>query len=313
MPVLIRGRWTTSREPAPLRAPGDRDRRAIPSAAGPGHPRAGVRLLEACSNPHCATGWLHLWRSRSTPVFEGGWTCSADCTRDRIQAAVWRELDGHSGSADVYRHRIPLGLVMMEQGWITAQRLKQALEAQRSSGDGRLGDHLVRLGISEHLVARALSLQWSCPLLAVDFHDPHSVASLLPRFFVDAFGALPLRVAAGRLVYLGFEERLDPVLALALERQSGLRVESGVVRGSEFRGALARMLRVPFPRVELLEAASEPALVHALAQAIERAGPVESRLARVHDCLWLRMWNRAEPGTLPDIGSVQDVIASVGA
>ena len=54
----------------------------------------------------------------------------------------------------------------------------------------------------------------------------------MPRLFVDAFGALPLRVAAGKILYLGFEDRLDPVLALAVERMTGLRVESGLVQES---------------------------------------------------------------------------------
>jgi hypothetical protein len=271
-------------------------------------------LLEACSNPHCASGWLHLWRSRSAPILEGGWTCSPVCTEERIEAAVRRELDGRGSGTIAYRHRLPLGLLMMEQGWITSAQLKQALDAQKAAGAGRLGQFLVRQqGVSEQLVTRALSLQWSCPVLPLEFHDPEALSPLLPRLFVDAFEALPLRVAAGRLVYLGFEERLDPVLALALERMSGLRVESGLVRGSEYRPAHARMLEAVFPPVELLEASSEPALVRALAKVLERARPVQSRLVRMHDCLWLRMWNKTQPGTLPDVSSVRDVIGSIGA
>jgi hypothetical protein len=135
----------------------------------------------------------------------------------------------------------------------------------------------------------------------------------MPRLFIDAFGALPLRVAVGRLVYLGFAERLDPVLALALERMSGLRVESGLVRASEFRPAHARMLNAVFPRADLMEAASEPALVRVLAQAVERVRPVESHLVRVHDCVWLRMWTQPPAGPLPEPGLVHDVIASIGA
>jgi len=46
------------------------------------------------------------------------------------------------------------------------------------------------------------------------------------------------------------------------------------------------------PAVELIEAGSQPALVQALAKRIERARPVESRLVRMHDCLWMRMWLR---------------------
>lgn len=274
-------------------------------------PRRGI--LVACSNPGCSSGWLHLWRSRSAPVFEGGWCCSAACTGERIQAAVRRELDGRGSGGEKHRHRVPLGLLMMEQGWISAGQLKEALEAQKAAGGGRLGHFLVgRQGVNERLVTRALSLQWSCPVLPLEFHDAAALGPLMPRLFVDAFGALPLRVAAGKLAYLGFEDRPDPVLALAVERMSGLRVESGLVVESQFRLAHGRMLNAVFPGVELLEAASEPALVRALTRAVERERPVESRLVRVHHCLWLRMWNRAQPGPLPEVGSVRDLIGSIG-
>jgi Type II secretion system (T2SS), protein E, N-terminal domain len=273
--------------------------------------RAG--LLERCANPGCASGWLHLWRSRSAPVFEGGWNCSAACTEERMRAAVRREFEGRASGPAGYRHRMPLGLLMMEQGWITRAQLKLALEAQKAAGVGRLGDFLVRQqAVTEQHVTRALSLQWSCPVLPLPFHDPEGLSPVMPRLFVDAFGALPLRVAAGRLLYLGFEERLDAVLALAVERMSGLRVEGGLVPSSEFLPAHRRMLKAVFPRVQLLEAVSEPALVRALARTVERVRPVESRLVRVHDCLWLRMWKKADAVPVPAADSVEDVIGSIG-
>jgi hypothetical protein len=257
---------------------------------------------------------MHLWRSRSAPVFEGGWNCSAACTAERIEAALRREMDGRGSSSENHRHRIPLGLVMLEQGWITASQLRQAMDAQRVAGAGRLGHWLVRqLGVSEQLVTRALGLQWSCPVLPLEFHDAEGLTALVPRLFIDAFGALPLRVAAGKLVYLGFEDRLDPVMALAVERMTGLRVESGLVQGTLFRQAHARMLDARFPAVELIEAASEPAAVHALSKSIERTRPAESRLVRVHDCLWLRMWHRPQNGPLPERDSILDLICSIAA
>lgn len=269
--------------------------------------------FEACANPACRSGWLHLWRSRQTPVFEQGWTCSAACTFARVSFAVRRELDGRVTVPEVHRHRIPIGLTMLEQGWITASQLRHALEAQRAAGGGRLGHWLVRQqGVSEKLVTRALGLQWSCPVLPLDFHDAEALAVLLPRLFIDAFGTLPLRVAAGQLLYLGFEDRLDPVLALAIGRMTGLRVESGLVQGSLFSPAHTRMLGVRFPRVELIEASSEAAVVHALSKAIEKARPVAAELVRVHDCLWLRMMLRPQTSMVPELGSVQDLICSIG-
>jgi hypothetical protein len=281
------------------------------SNAGQSFARSG--LFATCANPGCSSGWLHLWRSRQTPVFEGGWSCSAACTAARVAEAVRRELEGRGLPQESHRHRVPLGLVMLEQGWITAGQLRQALDAQRLAGAGRLGHWLVRKqGVSEQLVTRALGLQWSCPVLPLEFHDAEALTVLLPRLFLDAFGALPLRVAAGRLLYLGFEDRLDPVVALAVERMSGLRVESGLVQESLFAPAHTRMLQAKFPKVELIEASSEPAAANALAKLVEQARPVEARLVRVHDCLWLRMWRRPQTGPMPERGAVQDLICSIG-
>jgi hypothetical protein len=214
---------------------------------------------------------------------------------------------------EAHRHRIPLGLTMLEQGWIGPHQLRGALEAQKAAGGGRLGRWLVRnQGVDERLVTRALGLQWSCAVLPLEFHDAEALTGLLPRLFIDAFGALPLRVAAGELLYLGFEDRLDPVLALAIERMTGMRVESGLVHGSLFAPAHTRMLGARFPPVELIEACSESAVVHALAKAIEKARAIESKLVRVHDCLWLRMKLGPPAGPLPGPGSVRDLICSIG-
>jgi len=271
-------------------------------------------LLPTCSNPACVSGWLHLWRKRSAPVFEGGWVCSAACTSARIEAAVRREMEGKRLDPAGHRHRVPLGLVMLEQGWITSEQLRQTVEAQRSAGQGKLGQWLVRQhGISEHLVARALSLQWSCAVLPLEQHDPEAMAPMLPRLFVDAFGVLPIRVAAGAILYVGFEERPDPVVALALERMSGLHVEPGLVPESLFQSAHQRMLSVVYPSIELLEAASETPLIRVLARAVERARPVEARLVRIHDCLWLRMWTRPRSGPVPESSGVEDVVCSLAA
>lgn len=269
-------------------------------------------LFENCANPNCRSGWMKLWRSRSTPIFEGAWSCSPECTSALVSAAIGREMDGRASSSDLHRHRMPLGLLMLQKGWITQQQLRVALDAQKTAGAGRLGHWLMRQGaINEQMIARAIALQWACPVLGMEFHDAEGLTGLVPRLFVDAFGALPLRVAAGRILYLGYEDRLDPVLALAVERMTGLRVESGIVLESDFRPAHTRLLGARFPSVELLEAASEPVLVQAVVKRLERAKPVDARLVRVHDCLWLRMWHRRQSLPVPDLDTVEDVICSV--
>jgi hypothetical protein len=271
-------------------------------------------MMQTCANPQCRTGWMQLWRSRTGPVFEGGWSCSAECTEARLRAAVMRENKGRSAASEPYRHRIPLGLLMLEKGWITDAQLRGAVTSQKKHG-GRLGGWLVRgQKVNEDLVTRALALQWSCPVLSTNAQDPERLAPLVPRLFVDGFGATPLRLAAGKVLYLGFEDRLDPVLARAIERMTDLRVECGVVADAEFSSAHERALRVKYPAVELVEASSEGMLTRAMAKALEKTRPAEAKLVRVHDFLWLRMLRRAEPGAgiLAEPETVEDVIGTVG-
>jgi hypothetical protein len=270
------------------------------------------RWLETCANQACRTGWMQVWRSRSAPVFEGGWTCSEACMATRMRQAVLRECKGRAEARPPHRHRLPLGLLMLEQGWVTAEQLRGALESQRKHGAGRLGSWLVKQhGVSEETVTRALAMQWSCPVLSVRSQHPAQLASFVPRLFVDAFGAVPLRLAAGKVLYLGFEDRLDPVLARAVERMTGIRAECGVVTDSEFAHAHARMLRADYPAVELIEAVHEEALTRALTRAIERAKPVSARLVRVHEFLWLRMSRQTEGGAAAGAEGVQDVIGTI--
>jgi len=285
----------------------------LPSSGGLFTPIGGTRagFLAVCANPACRSSWLRLWRSRNVPVFEGGWTCSPECTIARVYGAVLREIEIHRDSGE-HRHRVPLGLLMMERGWISREQLRRALQAQRTAGSGRIGDWLIRQNAAtEETITRALALQWSCPVLGAELYQIAALAPWMPRLIVDAFDVLPLRLVPGKVLYLGFVERLDLALALAVERMSGLRVECCVVPESEFRPAHANILQEPFPSTELVEAASPSCAARVLAKSIERARPAAAQLVRVHDCLWMRMWLRLQPEGSPRVDAVQDILCSI--
>lgn len=274
--------------------------------------RRASRTLPACANPRCATGWLHLWRKRRVPVVEGGWLCSKVCTRARVEELLRREQLAARPTA-AHRHRVPIGLVLLTQGWITHDQLKKALKAQRGGSRLRLGEWLVQhCGLSEVRLTQALGLQWSCPVFSLEQHGGLPV-TVIPRLLPESFGFVPLRVTSSGTLYLAFEDRIDHSLALALERMTRLRVESGLLCGSEFRIAQQRMLRSGFPRVRMIEAGSLDLLAEAFTLRIEEEKPVEARLVRMRDLFWLRLWRSSEmdvAGMAPASG-VQDVIGSI--
>ena len=269
----------------------------------------GSHLIDRCANPQCSSGWLHIFRNRSVPIFEGGWTCSPECTEACVLSAVRRELNGRSSVRRTHQHRIPLGLLMLEKGWISQEQLRAALEAQNSHREARFGEWLIKQHVvDESMVTRALGLQWGCPVLLPDLHTRPTLAAIMPRLLIEVTGALPLRVAANRILYLGFEQSLDPVLALALERITGLRVESGIVPSYAFRQTLQHTLELKFAHSQLAQAASVSAASHLMAKAVERAQPLEARLVRVHNFLWMRLILSHSLTSPAEISSVNDVI-----
>jgi hypothetical protein len=290
----------------------------LPQAASAGRKRAGAGFFPVCANSGCSSGWLRLWRARQTPVFEGGWLCGPQCTRTLVRAAVAREMQGHQEPIAAHRHRVPLGLVLVSQGAITPGQLKAALARQKVSG-GRLGMWLRRdHGVEERVITRALGAQWGCPVLSLDNHSPERVAALAPRLFLDAFGVLPLRRAGALLLYLGYEDRIDRCVNFAIERMTGLRVEAGLVDGGEFARAHACMLGAAFPPARLIEAGNADAMAATFTRILEETKPAESRLVRMHDYYWLRMWKRREGAADPAaarigwrLDAVEDVLGSL--
>ena len=252
------------------------------------------------------------WKNRRRPIFEGHWGCSTRCLQAVIHRALRRErgdLRLSSGEdQDVpHQHRIPLGLVMLSQGWITQAQLRAALEAQRLAGTGRIGEWLVqKSGVNSAQITRGLATQWSCPVLPIDGFAPSAMALTMPRLFVEKLGLLPLRIASSSIFYLAFSDRLNASAALAIEQMSGLRVESGLLDDSHYEQARERLLATEF--IETNEESFQDAegLSSRIASILEARQPLGSRLVRLHKHYWLRTWLETGAysgvGTLPSTG-----------
>jgi hypothetical protein len=272
-----------------------------------------------CGNAECSSGWTVPWRSRRRPIFEEQWGCSGRCVLAMVRAAVRRELgDGAAAAVAPHRHRVPLGLMMLAQGWITQAQLRKALDAQREHGTGRIGDWLIaECGVDPEKVTRALSMQWGCPVLTTDGFSPDAMALTMPRIFAEEFGFLPLRVAGSRILYLGFEDRMDASAALALEQMSDLKAESGLVDEAHFRAARRKMLECDGVTLKLERMADTDVLAGRITAILEQKQPVASRLVRLHEYFWLRIWLEngtiGRAGTLPVTGEdVSDHVFTIG-
>jgi hypothetical protein len=262
---------------------------------------------EVCGNPACSGGWLAFLRDRRRPVFDRQWGCSAKCLETMARAGVQRESgeEDAEGRGAEHRHRMPLGLILLAQGWITQAQLEHALDRQRRAGKGRIGSWLTQeCGLDPRHITRGLGVQWGCPVLSMEGFDAQRMALAAPRLLVEQTEMLPLRIAGARTLQLAFADRPDASAALAVERMSGLKVESGLMDPSPWAAGRQRLGQCRF-----VEAAFEPvgkveSLPGRIAAALSRMQPMASRLVRVHQFYWLRMWlesgaMRTRDGGLP--------------
>jgi len=277
----------------------------VSGSIAPTYPTTGTGK-QTCANPDCSGRWKMPWKNRRRPIFESHWGCSTKCLEAIIRRSLRRErgdLRPLSGEGAPHRHRIPLGLMLLEQGSITQSQLRRALDAQRCAGQGRIGDWLVQeCGVSSSLITRGLATQWSCPVLPMDGFAPAAMALTLPRLFVEELRLLPLRVAGSRILYLAFNDNLDASAAFAIEQMSGLRVESGLLEDQQFESARGRLLESDFVTVKQRLYLDADALAARIAAVLEDTEPIGSRLVRVHQHYWLRTW--LESGAYSGIGNM---------
>jgi hypothetical protein len=273
----------------------------------PGFPAvtAAANAERVCGAPSCNGGWTLPWKSRRRPIFEQEWGCTACCLTRLVEAAVRRETGEGvaTDSVEPHRHRVPLGLVLLAQGWISHPQLQQALEAQRASGRGRIGDWLTqRCGIPEERITRGLGAQWNRPVLTLDGFSAAAMALVMPKRLLAEFGQIPLRMAGSSLLYLAFEERMDASVSLGLENMSGLTVESGLLTGRQFEAARTAILEADGVPVHMKLVSDRDALTAGIVRVMLQRQPVATRLVRVHQYYWLRMW--LETGATQGVGGL---------
>jgi len=246
-----------------------------------------------CGNPACSGRWLAFLKDRCRPVFEGQWGCSAKCVEAMVKAAIRREA-GEGGEVEdggEHHHRVPLGLILLTRGWINHSQLQHALDMQRRAGRGRIGDWLIKeCGLKEECVIRGLAVQWRCPVLPVEGFKPEAMALTMPKVLVDRLGMVPLRIVGESIFYLAFEDRLDASAAFAMERMSGLKSQSGLADGAELQTARRRLCECDFVDARVEHAEDVAAMAKKAALALNELQPRASRLVRVHQFYWLRMW-----------------------
>ncbi len=189
-------------------------------------------------------------------------------------------------------NRLPLGLVMLSRGEITAQQLRQALEMQRSTRSGRIGQWLVRMGaVVEEQVTNALAAQQGCPVFAPPETQSLPATMHWPGPLIDIYRAVPVfYTPAQSTLYVGFLEGVDHSFLSSVEQMLQCRTEPCIIPPSVFRHTVERRAACW---------TSETILIHQRQTSFEMARAIGNYAQQVRaerctitscaDCFWIRL------------------------
>ena len=200
------------------------------------------------SFPRCAHSgceYRALWR-RLLPVhgiqLQQQWYCSPQCFEHAARRCFSRA-STTPAAPPRGQHRIPLGLVLLSRGQLSNAQLRSALQAQRESGRGRIGQWLEKLGFAtEQQVTAAMGMQWACPVLpASAVGSAADFAATLPIGLLESFRMLPVHFSRERVLYLAFSEGVDYTALYAIEQALQCRTEACLIGTTTMDAALARL------------------------------------------------------------------------
>jgi hypothetical protein len=181
------------------------------------------RFASPCDNPACPHRdklWPSRLRANSSVLFDSRRFCEPACFYNLLEYRV-RSLLASFLVQKSKVHRLPIGLLLLEQGAINKLQLREAVRLQRESTSVRLGDFFLRSGtITEQQLTSVLAQQWGCPVFPLDGHYPDpSWGTLLPPTVLESAFAVPAHASAdAHTLHIAFAERPDHTLLYAVEQ-----------------------------------------------------------------------------------------------
>ena len=173
---------------------------------------------------HLQSIWQRLSGKTSSAVLAGSRYCLEHCFEPALRTVV-----ATAPSVSKRRtpsHRIPLGLLLLSRRHVTVEQLRAALEAQQSSGRGKVGEWLLALGyVSQQQLTAALARQWSCPVLRADSLRPLPQAlPRLPFALMESARMVPVGYSrSSGTLHLAFSESVDYNVLYAIEQMTQCR------------------------------------------------------------------------------------------
>lgn len=254
------------------------------------------KWMPQCANPTCATKSLFetIAHRKHRLSVDGQWYCGQNCFEQAVKGKMEELMTLQGKPAKSRSSRIPLGLLLLQRGILTAEQLKVALEQHRLTGVN-FGDVVQQLAFAtQEQVTAAVAAQWACPVFSLG-DRPLEVQVRLPRQFLELYGMLPVHfVESERKLLIGFVSGVQHQVLYSIGHMTSCMVAPCFITAREYdlhlHSPLTTFLRddeLVFDQIVETAEMARMTTNYVMQLAAERV-----RVGKCRDYLWARIWGR---------------------
>lgn len=249
-----------------------------------------------CANSSCAAPTLlHAITRRNRGMsVDGNWYCGPACFEQAIRGKFGELMTSQGKPVKARSSRIPLGLLLLQRGVLTAEQLRVALE-QRRLTELNFGDVVQQLGFATaEQVTAAVAAQWACPVFSLGDRQLE-IGVRIPRHLLELYGMLPVHYGeAERRLLIAFVSGVQHQVLYTIAHMTGCTVAPCFITAREYQWHL-HSPSTPFLRDDELvfEKIVEPTEMAQITRSyVVQLAAEQIRLGKCRDYLWTRIWGR---------------------
>jgi len=190
--------------------------------------------------------------------------------------------------------RVPVGLLLLSRGILTAEQLRSALDHQRRTGLN-FGEVVQQLGFATpEQVTAAVAAQWACPVFSLGDRRLE-LQVRIPRQFLELYRMLPVHfVESERRLLIGFVSGIQHQVLYTIGYMTSCTVAPCFITAREYEQHLyspsTSFLRDDELVFEQIVEIAEMARI--TTSYVVQLGAERVRMGKCRDYLWVRIWGR---------------------
>ena len=252
------------------------------------------KWMPRCANPTCArTSLFETFAHRKHRLsLEGQWYCGQNCFEQAVKAKMEELMTSQGKPAKARSSRIPLGLLLLQRGILTAEQLKVALEQHRLTGVN-FGDVVQQLAFAtQEQVTAAVAAQWACPVYSLGDRRLE-VQVRVPRQFLELYGMLPVHFSESESkLLIGFVRGVQHQVLYTIRHMTSCTVAPCFITAREYDLHLHSPLTTFLGDDELVfdQIVETAEMARIATNYVMQLSAERVRLEKCRDYLWVRIW-----------------------